>query len=303
MKLILRTFKWLLITIVTLTILLFGYINYTIYSFDTETLPENHGEVNVKLFLSNLNNDSKQPLIIGLGGAEGGNSWAGPHGEKQRKLLNQNGYAFLSIAYFGAEGTPENLDRIAIEGVHKAVLEASQDPLINENCIAVMGVSRGGELALLLGSYYSEYKSVIGIVPGSTVFSAVTGAMTTPGFSHNGESLPFVPVPWSATPALLSGNLREAFEKMMENKVAMEEAAIKVENISGPVLLISGTQDEQWPSMEMSAAMISRLMENNFPYPSLHIPLEGGHNEHHDDFDKVITFLNEQLLSQLDCAR
>jgi pimeloyl-ACP methyl ester carboxylesterase len=300
MRLILKTFKWLLITILTLFILLFGYIYYTIYSFDTVTLPENYGEVNTKLFLSEKSN---QPLIVGLGGAEGGNGWAGPHGAKQRLLLEKNGYAFLSIAYFGVDGTPEYLDRISIDGVHKAVLQASQHPQINGNCIAVMGVSRGGELALLLGSYYEEYKSVIGIVPGSAVFPALTDAMTTPGFSHNGQSLPFAPVPWSATPALLTGNLREAFEKMIANKVAMEEAAIKVENISGPVLLISGTQDEQWPSMEMSEAMISRLKKNNFPYPSLHIPLEGGHSEHHDEFDKIIMFLNEQLLPQIECAR
>ena len=299
MRLVLSIFKWLLIAIFSLFILLFGYINYTIYSFDTETLPDKYGEVDTKLFVSG---ESKKPLVVGLGGAEGGNSWAGPHGEKQRKLLQQNGYAFLSISYFGGDGAPSNLDRIAIEGVHKAITEASKDPRVNENCIAVMGVSRGGELALLLGSYYSEYKSVIGIVPGSSVFAAITDAMTTPGFSHNGESLPFVPVPWSATPALLSGDLRGAFEEMMKDTEAMEAAAIKVENISGPVLFISGTEDEEWPSMEMSEAMMTRLKNKDFPFTSKHIALEGGHSEHHNNFDKVIRFLNEEFRSQPKCV-
>ena len=293
-----KILKWLLILILVLFILLVTYINYTIYSFDTETLPEKYGDVDTQLFLSD---GSRQPLIVGLGGAEGGNSWAGPHGKKQRELLQKNGYAFLSIAYFGTESTPENLDRIAIEGIHNAVIEASEDARINEDCIAVMGVSRGGELALLLGSFYSEYKSVIGIVPGSSVFSAINEAMTTPGFSYNKESLPFVPVPWSASPALLSGDLRGAFEAMMKNTQAMDAAAIKVENISGPVLLISGTHDEQWPSMEMSEMMMSRLKDNNSPYSNLHIPLEGGHNEHHDNFDKVIKFLNGQFRTQSGC--
>ncbi|MDN3641021.1 acyl-CoA thioester hydrolase/BAAT C-terminal domain-containing protein [Simiduia curdlanivorans] len=300
MTIVFRLFKWLLIAIFTLLIALVAYINYTIYSFDTKTLPDKYGEVKTKLF---LNEEVGQPLVIGLGGAEGGNSWAGKHGEKQRKLLQENGYAFLSIAYFGADGTPEQLDRIAIEGVHKAVIEASLDPRINSNCIAVMGVSRGGELALLMGSYYEEYKAVIGIVPGSSVFAALNEAMTTPGFAYNEKPLPFVPVPWSATPDLISGNLRGAFEKMMQNAEAMEAAAIRVENISGPILLISGTDDEQWPSMEMSEIMLSRLEQNNFPYPSQHIPLVGGHNEHHDNFDKVVSFLNENLLPQPDCSR
>lgn len=300
MKFILNIFKWLLIIVVSLSLLLFVYLNYVILAFDTKKLPENHGQVETQLFLSN---GIRQPLVIGFGGGEGGNGWAGPHGARQRALLEKYGYAFLSVAYFGVDGTPKNLDRIAIEGVHKAVMEASEHPKINGNCIAVMGVSRGAELALLLGSYYNEYKSVIGIVPGSAVFASITDAMTTAGFSHNDEPLPFVPVPWSAAPALLTGDLRGAFEKMMEDTDSMATAAIKVENISGPILLISGTEDEQWPSMEMSEAMMKRLNDNNFPYASLHIPLEGGHNEHHDEFDKVISFLDKNLRSQPDCIR
>lgn len=293
-----KVFKWLLITMSTLLLSLIAYIGYTVYFFDTETLPEKYGEVEATLFLNEGNN---QPLVVGLGGADGGNGWAGPHGKKQRKLLQDNGYAFLSIAYFGTKNTPKNLDRIGVEGVHRAVMNAVKDTRINQNCVAVMGVSRGGELALLLGSYYQEYKSVIGIVPGSSVFSAVNDAMATPGFSHNGKPLPFVPVPWSATPDLLTGNLRSAFEKMMQNTDAMDAAAIKVEKISGPLLLISGTEDEQWPSMAMSEMIINRLKENDFPYPSQHIPLVGGHNEHHDHFDEVINFLNTQFKQQSGC--
>ncbi len=299
MKIILKIVKWLFTISLGLFLLLFAYLNYITYSFDTETLPENYGKVSTELFISD---NAVQPLVVGLGGAEGGNAWAGPYAEKQRKLLEGNGFALLSIAYFGADGIPSKLDRISIDAVHDAVMEASQDPRINQNCIAVMGVSRGGELALLLGSYYEEYKSVVGIVPGSAVFPSLTEAMTTPGFAHNGESLPFVPAPWSATPALLSGNLRGAFEKMMEDSDAMESAAIKIENINGPVLLMSGTTDEQWPSTEMSEAMIARLKSREFSYVSEHIALQGGHNEHHDNFDKVVEFLKEHFLSQPGCT-
>lgn len=295
MKAIYTTIKWALVLITTFVVLIFAYLNYVILSFDTQTLTKNHGKVQTQLFLSESNN---QPLIVGVGGADGGNGWASEHGKKQRKLLHDNGYAFLAVAYFGADGTPQNLDRIAIDGVHKAVMEAAQNPRINANCIAVMGVSRGSELALLLGSHYKEYKNVIGIVPGSAVFAAMTDAMTTPAFSYNQTSLPFVPVPWSAAPSLLSGDLRAAFEKMMENTVAMEEAAIAVENINGPVMFVSGTSDEEWPSMEMSDAMMKRLDDNHFRYTHKHLALQGGHNEWHDDFAAIITFLNEHLQSE-----
>ncbi len=289
----------LIVLLFVVSIAVYGY--YVVISFDTITLPENHGRVQSTLFFGDENLQPK-PLIVGLGGGDGGNGWAGPHGAKQRAMLDENGYAFLSIAYFGVEGTPSNLDRIAIEGVHKAVLGASLNERVNENCIAVMGVSRGGELALLLGSFYSEYKSVIGIVPGSAVFASLTSAMTTAGFSHNGVPLPFAPVPWSATLNLVRNDLRGTFEKIILNTEAMEAAAIKVEDISGPILLISSTQDEQWPSMEMSDAMMERLENSEFPYVSRHIPLEGGHNEHHDEFEQVIEFLDAYLLSQPNCS-
>ncbi|MBT8115355.1 MAG: hypothetical protein KJP04_08240 [Arenicella sp.] len=301
MRLLISLVKWLGITAITLSVLLFAYMHYVIWSFDTKTLPENHGKVQTSLFAGK---EGVQPLVVGLGGADGGNGWAGPHGARQRALLEENGYAFLAVAYFGEQGIPANLDRIAIDGVHKAVMEIAQHPRINDQCIAVMGVSRGAELALLLGSYYDEYKSVIGIVPGSAVFAAITDAMTTPGFSYQNKSLPFVPVPWSATPALLSRDLRGAFEKMIENTEAMNTAAIKVEQIEGSVLLISGTTDEQWPSMEMSEMMVARLQQYDFAYPYKHIALQGGHNEHHDNFDTVISFLNETFRSKNDttCA-
>ena len=48
----------------------------------TEALPDNHGEFNTQLFLSN---NAKQPLIVGLGGAEGGNAWAGDYWSDQRE--------------------------------------------------------------------------------------------------------------------------------------------------------------------------------------------------------------------------
>ena len=101
---------------------------------------------------------------------------------------------------------------------------------------------------------------------------------------------------------MLSGDLRGAFEKMMDDTAAMKAAAIKVENISGPVLLISGTKDEQWPSMEMADAMMKRLEDSTFSHFTQHMPLEGGHNEHHDEFDKVIMFLDEHLRLQPGCT-
>ena len=66
---ILRVVKWVLVIAAVLVAVCFAYSQYLVFSFNTEALPDNHGEMNTQLFLSN---NVKQPLIVGLGGAEGG---------------------------------------------------------------------------------------------------------------------------------------------------------------------------------------------------------------------------------------
>jgi pimeloyl-ACP methyl ester carboxylesterase len=51
-----------------------------------------------------------------------------------------------------------------------------------------------------------------------------------------------------------------------------------VENIDGPLLLISGTDDQMWPSTRLSEMAIERLKAHNHPFPYEHLRYEGaGH--------------------------
>ncbi len=59
---------------------------------------------------------------------------------------------------------------------------------------------------------------------------------------------------------------------------SFEAAAIPVERINGPILLISGKDDEIWLSTEASDAAIERLKEHNYPYPYEHLSYDNaGH--------------------------
>jgi esterase/lipase len=294
MKILFVIVKWGFISLGLLAALATSYFTYVIMSFDTETLPENHGQVQSKLFLGT---GDKQTLIVGLGGSEGGNAWAGDYWKEQRERFIAKNYAFLAIGYFGIDGTPANLDRIALDGVYRSIEKATNNSSVNETCIVVIGGSKGAELALLMGSYYPDIKAVIGIVPGNAVFAALTNAMTTSSYSINGEPLPFVPVPISATPELLTGDLRGAFTKMLMDKEAVKNAAIKVENINGAVLLLSAKSDEMWPSTQMSEMIVKRLEENNFPFPYRHIAYDGRHNAPLSHFDVIEEFLQTHIQS------
>ncbi len=292
MKIFFKVMKWIVISILAIVILLFAYTFYVVKSFDTETLPVNHGKVNSELFVGT---GEKQPLIVGLGGSEGGNAWASDHWKTQRDKYLAKGYSFLAVGYFGMEGTPKTLDRIALEGIHEAIAKAATNPKVDGRCIAVMGGSKGGELALNLGSRYKGVKAVVGIVAPHAVFAGLTEAMTTSSFTYQNKQLPFVPVPWTTTPALLSGDLRKAFTIMLEDKVAVEKAVIRVEDINGPVFLISGTKDEAWPSAEMSELVVQRLKAKNFAYHYEHLAIEGGHLEPLKHFDKIDQFLDKHF--------
>lgn len=290
MKRLIKTAKWFSLGIAIL-IGLFICANFFTQDQKPKALPERHGQVSKELFIG-----SEQPyaLIVGLGGSEGGNPWASEHWRAQREKFTAQGYAFLALGYFGTKESPRELDRIALEGIHTAVMAAATDPRINTKCIILMGGSKGAELALTLASYYQDYTSVVAIVPGSAVFPSLTFSMNTSSFSHQGKELPFVPVPWSATPALITRDLRTAFEKMMTNKQAMADAAIKVENIQGSLLFLSATQDEMWPSTEMSEQMMQRLKNKGFSRTAQHIAIEGGHTEPLKHFDIVENFLATQ---------
>ena len=198
----------------------------------------------------------------------------------------------LAVGYFGTRNSPQHLDRISLDGVHAAIAKAAQDPRVDGRCIALVGGSRGGELALLLASHYPDIKAVVAIVPGSAVFPAHTDAMNTPAYSLHDKPLPFVPMTWGATPDLLVGNLRGVFDIILRDKAAVARAAIPVERINGPVYFMSATEDEMWPSREMADAMMKRLQARGFRHHAEHLVVAGGHGEPLDELAKAEAFLD-----------
>ena len=247
--------------------------------------------VESKLYLSD--SSSNQPLIVGLGGSEGGNAWASNYWKNTRDEFLKKGYAFLAVGYFNAKGTPDTLDRISIEQVHNAIVEAAKNPKVNKKKIAIIGGSRGGDLALLIGSYFKDIKAVVAIVPSNVAFPGNTNHFTTSSWTYNGKELPFVPVSEEAVPSLMKHDLRSTFEIMLKDSIAEQKAIIQVEKIDGPILFMSATKDEVCPSTPMCEKMMTRLKNKNFKYQYEHIATEGTHGTPLKHFDKVFEFLEK----------
>jgi len=215
-----------------------------------------------------------QPLIVGLGGAEGGNAWSFKRWKNVRDQFIEKGYAFLALAYFGGEGLPDTLDRISIEDVHNAVLEASKNPKINNRKIIILGGSIGAELGLVIASYYKDIKCVICFLPSHVVFPGHKMSFSTSCWTYKGKELPFIPVNEEALQYVKKDDYRSAFEAALKNTVAEEKALIKVEKIKGPILLLSATKDEVWPSTPMAEKIVNRLKSKNYKYYYEHIKID-----------------------------
>ena len=258
----------------------------SVFSYAQDTIKSK----NVEAILY-LGKGKKQPLIIGLAGSEGGNAWTSDYWKKTRDQFTEKGYAFLAIGYFGCKNTPDILDKIAIEDVHNAILEASKNKKINKNKIAIVGGSRGADLALLVASYYKNIKCVVGFVSSHAVFPGHTQEFNSSCWTFQGKELPFIPVNEEAVPFLIKGDLRGTFEAMLKDTVAEEKSLIKVENIKAPILLLSATKDEICPSTPMAEKMIARLKSFQFKYNFKHIAIEGSHAEPLNHFDLVFEFL------------
>jgi pimeloyl-ACP methyl ester carboxylesterase len=237
-----------------------------------------------------LGNNKNQPLIVGLGGSEGGNAWTSDYWKKTRDQFIEKGYAFLALGYFGCKGTPDTLNKIAIEDVYNAIRIASTNTFVNKKKIAIIGGSRGADLALLIASLYKDIDCVVSIVGSNAVFPGHTNHFSTSCWTYQNKELPFVPVNEEAVPFLMKRDVRGAFEAMLKDTVSVENASIKVEKIKGPILFLSATQDEICPSTPMAERMLERLKNNKFAYHYEHKAIEGGHAAPLKHFDLIFNF-------------
>ncbi len=201
------------------------------------------------------------PGLLSWGGSSGGYS------ETQAALLASHGYAALALAYFGVPPLPENLINIPLEYFETAIGWLQAQAGVNGDRLAVVGTSRGGELALLVGATFPQIKAVVGYVPSGLLWPGIGNVpygQSRAAWTYRGMPLPFV------TTSLTGFAYADPTER--------EQATIPVEQINGPVLLISGEDDALWPSTKLAQVAMDRLGQYRHPYPDRHLHYAGaGH--------------------------
>lgn len=188
--------------------------------------------------------EDRHPGVLVLGGSEGGLQ------RRRAAWLASHGFAALALAYFRYEDLPRELAGIPLEYFGQALAWMARRPEILPDSIAVMGVSRGAELALQLGSLFGIIKAVVAYSPADVRYPACCGFTSVPyAWTWNGNPLAFKPV----RPRLDRGDMAL-------------RAALAVEATKGPILLIAGDDDRVWDSSAMADSIVGRLKRNHFQY-------------------------------------
>lgn len=218
------------------------------------------------------------PCIIVLSGSNGG------YGENRAQLLASHGFHVLALAYFGVEGLPSHLQEIPLEYFERAFEWIKKQPRVDKEHIGIYGVSRGAELALILGSWFPDAVQAIVAVAPSCVVHAGLSDKPVHAWTHRGRPiLPFAYVPRMVFNGEV-GQDREhlaaimpSFLQGMKDVTTFEAALIPVEKIKASLLLVSGGDDQMWPSALYAQKIVQRLSDNQSAifYQHLYYPNAG----------------------------
>lgn len=220
-------------------------------------------------------NTQSNASIVLIGGGAWGDYWG--------QELAKQGYVGLSLPYIGMDGLPKLPEAIDIGYFEQAIVWLKNQSEVDGEKIIVMGASRNAELALVLGTMYPELISgVIAYAPSSVMWSNTVLPYNSDdiksSWTYQGAELPYVPM------KKIKGNNSNTIKTLAywksglakEDKV--ELASISVENINGPILLLSGKEDKVWPSALMADKIEQRIQQHNFQHSFQNIQYENaGH--------------------------
>lgn len=192
------------------------------------------------------------------------------------------GMPAMALAYFNAPGTPKEDVESPVEYVQNAAAWIRENEKLH---VGMWGISLGGEYALLCGSLLPELECIVAVSPVHVVTECGSfngGYHFNPGspFSWHGKPVPYIATTDDEKKDYVkrvkeaSRKRHDYYQRFYYEELLSQphdpEADIKVENINGPVLLISGGADTCVPASWVCGQVMKRLRENHFKYPAAH---------------------------------
>ncbi|MCX7773775.1 MAG: hypothetical protein N2376_11755 [Clostridia bacterium] len=214
--------------------------------------------------------ETKEKAIIVVSGSDGGMRWA----NEIASVFSAHGISSLAVAYWKTKYTSKTLALIPIEIIQSAVLWLKNNGFSK---VGIYGVSKGAELALISASLIPQIECVIAVSPSCCVFEGIAkpAYSNTSSWTWGGQPLPYASFQNMEISLIkhIVKNREFGFTKLyidVLNRHKSEENTIQVENINGPILLLSAKEDAQWPSAEMGKLICDRLRSKGFLFPYHH---------------------------------
>ncbi len=209
------------------------------------------------------------PAIILLHGSNGGSVEGARSDAIRFAQLGYAAFAINSFSWSGAGGLPKSLVNIPVENLSTARKWLAGQPNVTTDRLAVWGVSKGAEYALVAAANLPWIDRVVGCVPSSVVWSGF-GRSPLPdevysSWSVAGRSLPYIAYDNYAD--VLEGKLSAGavHRRSLGSAPKADRAAARIplEKTNAKVLLLGATRDHVWPSGEMTLELETNLRAAN----------------------------------------
>ncbi len=216
------------------------------------------------------------PVLILLGGAEGGSGAARDHAPRLAAL----GYAVFGLPYYSPAAEPKGPREVPALPADFAMIEVRQLDAVRDwlrrrsdvdaSRIGLFGASKGAEFALLAASHLDWIKAVVAVTPSDVVWEGYgwdTEPGTKPSFALDGKALAFVPYKGFDEEFMRFGSgqpvhLRRPHDQgRAAHPAAAVRARIPVERYKGALLLLAGQDDQLWNSAAMAHNIAERRSE------------------------------------------
>lgn len=199
-------------------------------------------KVDGELYTPPKGSKKRAPVLV-FGGSEGGNS-----GEYTAALLASHGHPAMSLCYFdcgkGSE-RPRGIDMIDLDYFVHAARILGKEPASDPKKLAVMGNSRGSEVAQLLAQRHPDVvKDVIAYAPSAKINGPLDGDGPT-AWASGGKPIPAGP--------------------------------ISLDRVRGRVVAIAGGNDKMWDSAGAARRIAAQKNASGLPHEQVTYKDAGHH--------------------------
>ena len=178
-------------------------------------------------------------------------------------LLAQRGFTAVALQYFDAPGLPKELMEVPLGYVETTTEWLLDHKSVTGDQVGLLGYSKGAELALLAGSQFESVGAAVSISGSGVTWQGFSNDVFSSSWALNGDPTPYI----SLVDEGWEGNPIQGYTNSLEaaSEEEIEAATIPVEEINGPVLLISGGEDRIWNAVRLHRIAEERLANHDHP--------------------------------------